>query len=157
MTSQSGAYGSHIYIVARQRGLKVGKLINTGNEVDVDVAETIRLFAEDDEVQTIAAYVEGARNGPRLIAALEAARAARKPVIVMKVGRSRAGSAAVSSHTAALAGEDAIYDAVLRQYGAYRARSTEEMLDIAYACQPRIFPRRLIKMPMYTKIFNHRI
>ena len=141
VASQSGAYGSHIYMVARLRGLKVGKLITTGNEVDLDVAETIRLFVEDEEVHTIAAYLEGAKDGPRLIAALEAARAAGKPVIVMKVGRSRAGAVAASSHTAALAGEDAVYSAVLKQHGAYRARSTEEMLDIAYACRPRLFPR----------------
>lgn len=140
VASQSGAYGSHIYMVARQRGLKVGKLITTGNEVDVDVAETIRLFAQDEDVHTIAAYIEGAQDGPGLIAALETACAARKPVIVMKVGRSKAGAAAAGSHTAALAGEDAVYDAILRQYGARRARSTEEMLDIAYACRPRIFP-----------------
>ncbi len=140
VASQSGAYGSHIYMVARQRGLKVGKLITTGNEVDVDVAETIRLFAQDEDVHTIAAYIEGAQDGPGLIAALEIARAARKPIIVMKVGRSKAGAAAAGSHTAALAGEDAVYDAILRQYGARRARSTEEMLDIAYACRPRIFP-----------------
>lgn len=141
VASQSGAYGSHIYMVARLRGLMVGKLITTGNEVDVDVAETIRLFAEDDEVHTIAAYIEGAKDGPALIEALETARAERKPVIVMKVGRSQAGAKAASSHTAALAGEDAIYSAILKQYGAYRARSTEEMLDIAYACRPRVFPR----------------
>ena len=141
VASQSGAYGSHIYMVARLRGLKVGKLITTGNEVDLDVAETIRLFVEDDGVHTIAAYLEGAKDGPGLIAALEAARVAGKPVIVMKVGRSRAGAAAASSHTAALAGEDAVYSAVLKQHGAYRARSTEEMLDIAYACRPRLFPR----------------
>ncbi len=140
VASQSGAYGSHIYFVARQRGLKVGKLITTGNEVDVDVAETIRLFAQDEDVHTIAAYLEGAKDGPGLIAALETARAARKPVIVMKVGRSKVGAAAAGSHTAALAGEDVVYDAILRQYGAQRARSTEEMLDIAYACRPRIFP-----------------
>lgn len=145
VASQSGAYGSHIYIVARQRGLMVGKLITTGNEVDVDVAETIRLLTEDDEVETIATYLEGAKDGPALIAALEAARASGKPVIVMKVGRSKTGAMAAGSHTAALAGEDQVYSAVLKQCGAYRARSTEEMLDIAYACRPRVFPtgRRL--------------
>ena len=140
VASQSGAYGSHIYIVARQHGLNVGKLITTGNEVDVDVAEAIRLYAEDDEVHTIAAYAEGVKDGARLIRALETAHDARKPVIFMKVGRSKVGARAATSHTASLAGEDAVYGAVLRQYGAYRARSTEEMLDIAYACRPRTFP-----------------
>lgn len=140
VASQSGAYGSHIFAVARQRGVVVGKLVTTGNEVDVDVAETIRLFAEDPSVHAIAAYAEGVKNGAALIAALEIARDARKPVVFMKVGRSAVGAQAVSSHTAALAGEDAVYDAVLHQYGAHRARSTEAMLDIAYACRPRIYP-----------------
>jgi acyl-CoA synthetase (NDP forming) len=145
VASQSGAYGCHIYFVARRRGVNVGKLVSTGNEVDVDVADAIRLFAEDDEIHTIIAYAEGVKDGSKLIAALETARDARKPVIFMKVGRSEVGAAAAGSHTAALAGEDAVYDAVLRQYGAHRARSTEEIVDIAYACRPRIFPtgRRL--------------
>jgi acyl-CoA synthetase (NDP forming) len=75
-----------------------------------------------------------------LVEALEVARANRTPVIFMKVGRSEVGAQAASSHTASLAGEDAVYDAVLRQHGAWRVQSTEEMLDIAYACRPRIYP-----------------
>jgi len=75
-----------------------------------------------------------------LVEALELARDRRTPVIFMKVGRSEVGARAATSHTASLAGEDAIYDAVLRQHGAWRVRSTEEMLDVAYACRPRIYP-----------------
>ena len=58
----------------------------------------------------------------------------------MKVGRSEVGAAAANSHTASLAGEDAVYDEVLKAHGAYRVRSTEEMLDVAYATKPRIYP-----------------
>ena len=58
----------------------------------------------------------------------------------MKVGRSEVGAAAANSHTASLAGEDKVYDEVLRAHGAYRVRSTEEMLDVAYSTMPRIFP-----------------
>ena len=58
----------------------------------------------------------------------------------MKVGRSEVGEAAANSHTASLAGEDKVYDEVLRAHGAYRVRSTEEMLDVAYSTMPRIFP-----------------
>ena len=145
VASQSGAYGSHIYIVARNRGVNVGKLVTTGNEVDLDVAETIGLFALDEGVRCIAAYAEGVKNGATLIQALETARARRIPVIFMKVGRSAVGAQAARSHTAALAGEDRVYDAVLRQHGAHRARSTEAMLDIAYAARPQVYPtgRRL--------------
>ncbi len=145
IASQSGAYGSHIYLVSHLRGLGIRYWATTGNEADLHVAELIRMFAERDDVHTIMAYAEGIKDGPLLVEALETARANRKPVIFMKVGRSEVGAQAASSHTASLAGEDAIYDAVLKQHGAFRARTTEEMLDIAYACRPRIYPagRRL--------------
>ncbi|MEL7171435.1 MAG: acetate--CoA ligase family protein [Pseudomonadota bacterium] len=140
IASQSGAYGSHIYMVSHERGLGMRYWLTTGNEADVHVAEVIRLMAEDDSVHTIMAYAESIKDGDALVAALETARAERKPVVFMKVGRSDVGAAAASSHTASLAGEDAVYDAVLRAHGAYRARTTEEMLDIAYAARPRIYP-----------------
>jgi len=140
IASQSGAYGSHIYIVARGRGVGLAKFATTGNEVDVDVAELIALLAEDEATHTIAAYVEGVQDGARLRAALELARRNRKPVLFMKVGRSSVGAAAAASHTAALAGEDRVYDAVLAECGAWRVHTTEEMVDIAYAARPRIFP-----------------
>ncbi len=138
--SQSGAYGSHIYIACHLRGLGIGNWITTGNECDVHVAEVIKLLAEADDVDTIVAYAESIKDGPMLVDALEIARANRKPVIFMKVGRSTVGAEAAGSHTAALVGEDAVYDAVLREHGAFRAKTTEEMIDIAYACRPRIFP-----------------
>lgn len=138
--TQSGAYGSHLYAVARGMGIGVHAVITTGNECDVDVAECIAWAAEADEVRVIAAYSEGVKNGPRLMQSLALARANGKPVIFMKVGRSAEGAAAAASHTASLAGSDAIYDAVFRQYGVQRADTTETMLDAAYACTAGIFP-----------------
>ncbi len=140
IVSQSGAFASHLFFTAIGRGLGMRYWIATGNEVDVDVAECLHWVAEDPGTDVIMAYTEGVRHGPRFIAALEAARARRKPVIFMKVGRSQLGAAAVSSHTASLAGADAIYDAVLRRHGAYRARTAEEMVDIAYAAGRGIYP-----------------
>lgn len=140
IASQSGAYGSHIYMASHLRGLGIRYWLTTGNEADVHVAEAIRLLAERDDVHCIMAYAESIKDGPVLVEALEVARARRTPVIFMKVGRSRVGAQAASSHTASLAGEDAVYDAVLRQHGAWRVRSTEEMLDIANASRPRIYP-----------------
>jgi acyl-CoA synthetase (NDP forming) len=140
IASQSGAYGSHIYMASHMRGLGIRYWLTTGNEADLHVAEAIRLLAEHNDVHCIMAYAESIKDGPMLVDALEVARANRTPVIFMKVGRSAVGAQAASSHTASLAGEDAIYDAVLRQHGAWRVRSTEEMLDIAYAGRPRIYP-----------------
>ncbi|MGI9387401.1 MAG: acetate--CoA ligase family protein, partial [Methyloligellaceae bacterium] len=139
--SQSGAYGTHLYAVARSWGLGVRYVITTGNECDVDVAECIEWASGEDEVRVIAAYVEGVKDGAALMRALEKARKNRKPVIFMKVGRSEEGAAAAASHTASLAGADEIYSAVFKQYGVHRAETTEEMLDITYACTGGIFPK----------------
>ena len=140
IVSQSGAFGSHLFFVAMGRNLGLRYWIATGNEADVDLAECLQAVAEDPGTRVIMAYTEGIKDGPRFIAALEAARTRHKPVIFMKVGRSDLGAAAVSTHTASLAGADAIYDAVLRQHGAYRARTAEEMIDIAYTAVHGVYP-----------------
>ncbi|MFY0612144.1 MAG: acetate--CoA ligase family protein [Hyphomicrobiaceae bacterium] len=140
IASQSGAYGSHIFYLADQRGIDMTYWITTGNECDVHVAEAIKLLAEKEDVHAICAYAESIKDGDTLVEGLEIARANRKPVILMKVGRSEVGAEAASSHTASLAGDDKVYDAVLKQAGCYRARTTEEALDIAYAARPRIYP-----------------
>lgn len=138
--TQSGAYGSHLYAVARGMGIGVHAVITTGNESDVDVAECIAWAAGQENVRVIAAYSEGVKDGPRLLRSLELARSKGIPVIFQKVGRSAEGAAAAASHTASLAGSDEIYDAVFRQYGVHRADTTETMLDIAYACTAGVFP-----------------
>ena len=140
IVTQSGAFGSHLFYTANQKGIGIRTWISTGNESDVDVSELIGHLAEDPGTKVILAYVEGARDGRRLIASLEKARAARKPVLFFKVGRSEVGAEAARSHTAALAGADAVYDGVLRQYGAYRGSTVEELLDVAYAAQTGVYP-----------------
>jgi len=139
--SQSGAYGSHIAYLARKRGIGINYWITTGNEADIDVAESLEWMAAQPDIKVIMAYVEGVRDGARFRAALQLARANRKPVVMMKVGRSEVGARAASSHTASLAGSDAIYDALFRQYGVHRATTTEEQIDVAYACARGIFPK----------------
>ena len=138
--SQSGAYGSHIAYLARRRGIGINYWITTGNEADVDVSEALEWMAGQPDVKVIMAYVEGVRDGARFRAALELARQNRKPIVMMKVGRSEVGAKAASSHTASLAGSDAIYDALFKQYGVHRAATTEEQIDVAYACARGIFP-----------------
>lgn len=140
IVSQSGAYGSHIATLCRMRGLGVTYWMTTGNEADIDVAECLEWMAGQEDVKVIMAYVEGVRDGARFRAALDLARRNRKPVVMMKVGRSEVGARAASSHTASLAGSDAIFDALFRQYGVYRATTTEEQVDVAYACAGGIFP-----------------
>ena len=140
IASQSGAYGTHLYTLARNRGIGASLCIMTGNEADVTVGECIGWLAENPDVDVIAAYIEGIREAPGLIAAFEAARAARKPIVMMKVGRSALGSAAAKSHTASIAGDDAVTEAVMAEFGVHRARTSEEMLDIAQTATRRIYP-----------------
>lgn len=141
IVSQSGAYGSHIAYLARKRGIGINYWITTGNEADVDVAESLEWMAVQPDVKVIMAYVEGVRDGARFRRALGLARENGKPIVMMKVGRSEIGARAASSHTASLAGSDAIYDALFRQYGVHRATTTEEQIDVAYACARGIFPK----------------
>ena len=140
VVSQSGAYGTHLFATARDRGLGTPLCVTTGNEADVTVGELVLWLVDDPGTDVIAVYAEGIRDGATFVAALEAARCARKPVVVMKVGRSRLGASAARSHTASIAGDDAVTGAVLEEFGAIRARSTEEMLDIAYLATRRIYP-----------------
>jgi acyl-CoA synthetase (NDP forming) len=140
IASQSGAYGTHLYTLARNRGIGASLCVMTGNEGDVTVGECIGWLAENPEVDVIAVYAEGIREAPGLIAALEAARAAKKPVVMQKVGRSELGGKAAKSHTASIAGDDAVTEAVMREFGVHRARNSEEMLDIAHTATRKIYP-----------------
>jgi acyl-CoA synthetase (NDP forming) len=133
MVSQSGAFGAYAYCMARDRGLGLSHWISTGNEADVDVADCIEWLARDADTRVIMTYMEGCRDGDKLRRALSAARDAGKPVVVTKIGRTQAGAQAAASHTAALAGDDAVYDALFRQYGAVRARTIEEFFNLGYA------------------------
>lgn len=140
IASQSGAYGMHLFGLARDHGLGLSCVVTTGNEADLNVGHMIGWMAQDPDTEVIAAYAEGIRDAESFLAALELARRNRKPVVMMKVGRSAVGSAAARSHTASIAGDDAVTDAVLAEYGVVRARTTEEMLDIARLAARRIYP-----------------
>jgi len=134
VVSQSGAYGQQIAYLAQRRGLGVKYCITTGNEADVSVADALMWVAGQPDIRVIMAYAEGIRNGPAFVRALEVAQRNGKQIVFVKVGRSERGAQAVASHTAALAGADEAFDAVLRQFGAYRADSTDEQIDVAYVC-----------------------
>jgi acyl-CoA synthetase (NDP forming) len=142
IASQSGAYGTHLFATSRARGLGTTVCVTTGNESDVSLGEVIGWMAQAPEVEVICAYAEGIRESERFIAALDLARRNRKPVVMMKVGRSELGGHAAKSHTASIAGDDAVTEAVLREFGVVRAATTEQMLDIAYAASRRIYPAK---------------
>ena len=142
IASQSGAYGTHLFAAARDRGIGTPVCVTTGNEADVTIGDVIHWLAHDPDTDVIAAYAEGIREPESFLAALAAARAVRKPIVMMKVGRSALGTKAAQSHTASIAGDDAVTDAVLAEFGVVRARATEEILDIAVTATKRIYPVR---------------
>jgi len=150
MITQSGAFGTHLLALTARRGISVGVWMSTGNEAEVQVADGISFLADDPETQAIACYMEAIQDGERFAAAVKRARENGKPVIAMKVGGSEIGAAAAASHTASLAGSDAIYDAALRQLGVERAKTPEDLVEIAYACTRGRLPRsrRLAVMTM---------
>ena len=140
IVSQSGAFGSVSYAEARQRHLGVRLWATTGNESDVNVADCLNYYVEDPETKVILMYFEASRDGAKLMAGLEAAKKARKPVVAMKVGSSEVGAEAALSHTNSLAGSDSVVDTVLKKYNAYRAETLDEFFDIGYAFTGGLFP-----------------
>jgi len=130
--SQSGSHAFKVVLSGGRRGLRFSKLISYGNALDLNEADFLYHFAEDPDTRVIAAYIEGPRDGRRFFQALRYA-AQRKPVVVLKGGRTAAGTAAAASHTASLAGEQRIWQVAVRQAGAVEARSINEMVDLLVA------------------------
>ncbi len=128
--TQSGAFGTAIAALARARGLGLGYFVNTGNEADISFAEVMAEVLADSRIRVGAGYIEGFKDGAGTIALAEAALAAGKPLVLAKVGKSGAGARAAASHTGSLAGEDAVFDGVAKQFGIVRARNEEHMLDL---------------------------
>ncbi|MGE4238990.1 acetate--CoA ligase family protein [Ramlibacter sp.] len=134
IVAQSGGFASYALMLMKKRQLGLAHWIVLGNQAEADFADCIDYLADDPDTKVILGYLEGIADGPKLVEALKKARRNRKPVVVVKVGSSEAGGIATASHTATLAGEDAVYDAALRQYGAYRAETVHEAFNVAYAC-----------------------
>lgn len=131
--TQSGAFGTAIAALARRRGLGLGYFVNTGNELDAGFAEIMARVVEDPRIEVAAGYLEGVGDGPGLAELARHCMRLGKPLVLTKVGRLGAGARAAASHTGSLAVEDALFDAVARQYGVLRARNEEQMLDIIEA------------------------
>jgi len=140
LISQSGNFGINIVRRGTALGIGFSKFISSGNEADLTFEDYLEYFAADPQTKVIAAYVEGLRQGRRfLTVARKATR--RKPVIILKAGRTHAGARAARSHTAALAGEDQIYNAAFKQTGVIRVNEVDEILDAAGALIRQPLPR----------------
>lgn len=127
--SQSGSYTLLLVRAAAARGVRFSKVVSYGNASDLDEIDLLDYLADDPETEIIGAYLEGAKDGPGLVRVLSKA-ASRKPVIVIKKGSTEAGKRGASTHTGALAGDDAVWDSMLKQTGAIRVEDFEEMADL---------------------------
>ena len=142
--SQSGGNSFHLVREGAKRGIRFSKVISYGNACDVNESDLLEVLANDEDTKVIGAYVEGVKDGKRFVRVLgEAAKA--KPVIVLKGGIGEAGARAVASHTGALVGSEEVWDGLLRQLGAIRVYSLEELVDqaVTFTYMPSVSGRRV--------------
>jgi acyl-CoA synthetase (NDP forming) len=127
--AQSGGYTYLAVRMGAGRGVYYSKVISYGNASDINEADLLDYLASDPETDVISAYIEGTTDGRRLLGVLTEA-AAKKPVIVIKKGRTEAGRKGAGSHTGALAGDDKVWDSALKQAGVIRVEDVDEMVDL---------------------------
>jgi acetyl coenzyme A synthetase (ADP forming)-like protein len=130
LTSQSGGIGMAILGFARSTKMGVSAIVGLGNKSDVDEDDLITYFEQDDNTHVVAMHLEDLKDGRAFVEAAQRM-TKKKPVIVLKAGRTAMGARAASSHTGALAGDDKVYDDILRQAGVIRAPGLNEMLEYA--------------------------
>jgi acetyl coenzyme A synthetase (ADP forming)-like protein len=130
LSSQSGGIGMAIIGFSRSAKMGVSAIVGLGNKSDIDEDDLLTFFEQDDNTKIIAQHLEDLKDG-RSFAEVAKRVSKKKPVVVLKAGRTSAGAAAASSHTGALAGNDKVYEDVFAQSGVIRARSLRELLEFA--------------------------
>jgi acetyl coenzyme A synthetase (ADP forming)-like protein len=139
-SSQSGALGLALLERAEATGLGVTSFVSVGNKADVSSNDLLEWWEDDDETEMVVLYLESFGN-PRAFSRIARRLARRKPILALKGGSTRAGSRAAGSHTAALAGSDVAVDALFRQAGVIRARTLDELIDVATLLSAQPVPR----------------
>ena len=134
LSSQSGGVGMAIVGFSRSAKMGISAIVGLGNKADIDEDDLLTFFEQDPNTEVIAMHVEDLKDG-RAFADVAARVSRTKPVVVLKAGRTRRGARAANSHTGALAGDDRVYDAVLRQCGVIRAATLNDMLEYARGLQ----------------------
>lgn len=140
LITQSGNTSQTIVYLACEMGLGFSKYVSSGNEADLHFEDYLEYLGRDDETEVILGYVEGLREGRRFF---ELAReiTGKKPIVILKAGRTEAGSRAARSHTAALAGSDLACEAAFKQSGVIRVEEVSELIDVALALLGQPLPR----------------
>ena len=130
LISQSGAIAAGMVDWAAQRGVGFSGIVSIGDQIDVDIADLLDYFAMDHKTRAILLYIEAIKDARKFMSAARAA-ARVKPVVVVKSGRMAQGAKAAATHTGALAGADAVYDAAFRRAGVLRVSDLRELFDCA--------------------------
>ena len=130
LISQSGAVAAAMIDWGAERSVGFSGIVSIGDQIDVDVADLLDYFALDDRTRAILLYVEAVSDARKFMSAARAA-ARLKPVVVVKSGRMAQGAKAAATHTGALAGSDAVYDAAFRRAGLLRVLDLRELFDCA--------------------------
>jgi acetyl coenzyme A synthetase (ADP forming)-like protein len=130
LSSQSGGIGMAIIGFSRSAKMGVSAIVGLGNKSDIDEDDLLLFFEQDDNTKVIAQHCEDLKDG-RAFAEVAKRVSKKKPVIMLKAGRTAMGAAAAASHTGAVAGTDKIYEDVLKQSGVIRARSLRQMLELS--------------------------
>ena len=138
--AQSGVFGNILLDFLYQRGLFVSKAITLGNRIDVNECDMLDYLDADPTTEVIMMYLEGAADGRRLHETLNRV-TKKKPVIILKSGRTQEGKKATASHTGSLSGEDEIYNGIFAQTGAIRADSLPHLIDLAKTLTTQPLPR----------------
>lgn len=139
--TQSGALGSSLLSRAWAEGIGFSHWICTGNEADLTLSDYLDALVDDPATRVIAVFMETVRDPARFVAACKRAREKRKPVVIYKTGVSAVGQRAVQSHTASLAGDDAVYEAIFRATGVVRVHDLQGLVDAAVALAWQPLPR----------------
>jgi len=140
LIAQSGNTSQSIVYLACELGLGFSKYVSSGNEADLHFEDYMEYLAQDDETKIILGYIEGLKEGRRFFElAKEITR--KKPVVIMKAGRTDAGARAARSHTAALAGSDVVCEAAFKQSGVIRVEEAGELIDVALVLLGQPLPR----------------
>ncbi|MCD6341196.1 MAG: CoA-binding protein, partial [Desulfurococcales archaeon] len=131
--SQSGALGAAVLDWLSEAGVGMSKFVSYGNAADIKEWELIDYLADDEKTKVITAYIEGVEEGVKFLQSIRKAVSKRKPVIVLKAGKSSKGLRAVASHTGSLAGRYEVYESALKQYGALVVKELNELIVAAKA------------------------
>lgn len=126
--TQSGALGASMIGKTAVENIGISAMVSVGNKADIDESDLLEYLITQDMTKIVFMYVEGVREGERLVKVLNEA-TKKKPVVVIKSGRSEKGAVAVASHTGSLAGTDEVFDAIMRQSGVLRAESLQDAFD----------------------------